>query len=245
MSPRISRDPADKENGSTKNKRHRRREGPAAHHSFHTILQIACWSACMPGTCTPMSLVIAFIGIQGAVMAGDMREIITRGDRISTETLEQELYSGLIVTDEDLKKRAGELGIFLIIRDDKRKVTQRDGILVGEVSETEGGVTRKRRLYATAGEYALAGITDADLRLTGKGKASNFVVLGNQITKQIAHDCIQEHWKNGGMHDAIRILMLSMERASKATASVSGLYTLIHTPAKVSLSEVIGRDSRQ
>jgi hypothetical protein len=199
----------------------------------------------MPGTCTPMSLVIAFIGIQGAVMAGDMREIITRGDRISTETLEQELYSGQIVTDDNLRKRAGELGISLAIRDDKRKVTQRDGILVGEVSETEGGVTRKRRLYATAGEYALAEITDADLRLTGKGSASNFVVLGNQVTKQIAHTCIQEHWKNGGMHDAIRILMLTMERASKATASVSGLYALIHTPVKVSLSAVIERDSRQ
>jgi len=191
-----------------------------------------------------MSLVIAFIGIRGAVMAGDMREIITRGDRMPSETLEHELYSGLIVTEDELRKRAGELGISLTIRDDKRKVIRRDGILVGEVSETEGGVTRKRRLYATAGEYALAGITDADLRLTGKGKASNFVVLGNQITQQIAHTCIQEHWKNGGVHDAIRILMLSMERASKATASVSGLYCLIHTPAKVSLSEVIGRDSR-
>ena len=199
----------------------------------------------MPGTCVPMSLVIAFIGIQGAVMAGDMREIITYGDRISTETLEHELYSGLISTDDDLKKRAGELGISLTIRNDKRKVTQRDGILVGEVSETEGGVTRKRRLYATTGEYALAEITDADLRLTGKGKASNFVVLGNQVTKQIAHSCIQEHWKNGGMHDAIRILMLSMESASKVTASVSVLYTLIHTPAKVSLSDVIEQDSRQ
>ena len=94
----------------------------------------------MQGTCVPMSLVIAFIGAQGAVMAGDMREIITRGDRVSTETLEQELYSGQIVTDDDLKKRAEALGISLIIRDDKRKVTLRDGILVGEVSETEGGV---------------------------------------------------------------------------------------------------------
>ncbi len=192
-----------------------------------------------------MTLVIAFIGIHGAVIAGDMREIITRGDTMSTETLEQELYNGLIVTDEDLIKRAGDLGVSLTIRDDKRKVMHRDGILVGEVSETEGGVTRKRRLYATAGEYALAEVTDSAVRQTGKGKASNFVVLGNQITKQIAHSCIQEHWKNGGIHDAIRIIMLSMERASKATSSVSGLYTLIHTPAKVSLSEVIGRDSRE
>ena len=192
-----------------------------------------------------MSLVIAFIGMQGAVMAGDMREIITCGDKVSTETLEQELYSGQIVTDDALKKRAEALGISLTIHDDKRKVTRRDDILVGEVSETDGGIRKKRRLYATAGEFALAEIADADLRLTKKGTASNFVVLGNQITKQITHSCIREHWKNGSMHDAIRILMLSMERASKATASVSGLYTLIHTPAKGSLSALIERDSRQ
>jgi len=59
-----------------------------------------------------MSLVIAFIGARGAVMAGDTREIITRGDRIPTDTLEHELYSGGIVTDADLYKRAEELGIF-------------------------------------------------------------------------------------------------------------------------------------
>lgn len=191
-----------------------------------------------------MSLVIAFIGTHGAVMAGDMREITTRGGRISTETLEHELYTGIIITDEDLKKRADDLGVLLAIRDDKRKVSPRHGILVGEVSETEKGVIRKRRLYATAGEYALADITNSDIRLIGKGKASNFVVLGNQITKQIAHTCIKENWKSGSIHDAMRIIMLCMEKASNATASVSGLYNLIQTSSKVSLSEIIGRDLR-
>jgi len=189
-----------------------------------------------------MSLVIAFIGAQGAVMAGDMREIITLGDKISTETLENELYRGMIVTDAGLKKRADDLGIFLSIRDDKRKVTEWDGILVGEVSETKGGVVKKRRLYATAGEYALAETTGSGFRLTGTGKAGNFVVLGNQITQQIAHACIREHWNNGTITDAIRIIILSMERASAATASVSALYTLVQTPARVSLSDVIERD---
>jgi hypothetical protein len=191
-----------------------------------------------------MSLVIAFIGARGAVMAGDMREIITCGDRISTETLEHELYSGMIITDEDLQKRAGELGILLTIRDEKRKVTQRHGILVGEVSETEGSAVRKRRLYATAGEYALIEITNSEFRMTARGKAGNFVVLGNRLTKQIAYSCIKENWKNGSIHDAIRIIMLSMEKASKSTASVSGLYNLIQTPLKASLSEVIEREIR-
>jgi hypothetical protein len=192
-----------------------------------------------------MSLLIGFIGKQGAVLAGDMREIITCGDRICTETLERELYNGLIVTDEELCKRAGELGISLTVRDDKSKVTLRGGIIVGEVCETEGNLTRKKRLYATTGEYALAEITGTDLIVSGKGKSSSFVVLGNSVTRQIAHTCIQEHWKGGGMHDAIRVIIRAMDTASKATASVSGTYTLIQTQLKVSLSAVIGQDRSQ
>jgi hypothetical protein len=175
-------------------------------------------------------------------MAGDLREIVTRGDRIPTGTLEHELYTGMIVTDAALSKRAGELGIYLAIRDDKRKVTQRDGVLVGEVSETESGITKKRKLYATAGEYAIAEISGSDIRITGKGKAGNFVVLGNQITKQVAHTCIMENWNNSGIRDAIKVIMLCMERASAATASVSSLYTLIQTSKKTSLSGIIGQD---
>jgi hypothetical protein len=193
---------------------------------------------------TLVSLVIAFIGAHGAVMGADTREVITSGDKIPTETLEHELYTGLIVTDEALVRRAGELDIILTIRDDKRKITQRGGALVTEVCETEGGVCRKRRLYATAGEYALAGITDGEIRVSGRGKASTFVVLGNQVTQQIAHACIQEHWKNGTMHDAIRIIMLSMQRASDASASVSRSFDLIQTGVKVSLSEVIEQDTK-
>jgi hypothetical protein len=189
-----------------------------------------------------MSLVIAFIGAQGAAMAGDLREIITRGDKLSTQVLENELYSGRIVTDADLKKRADDLGIFLSIRDDKRKVTERDGILVGEVSESEGGVVKKRRLYATVGEYALAEVTGSEIQMSGSGNASNFVVLGNEVSQQVARACIREHWNNGTIHDAIRVIMLTMERASGATASVSALYTLIQTPAKASLSAVIEQD---
>jgi hypothetical protein len=191
-----------------------------------------------------VSLVIAFIGKQGAVMAGDTREIITVGDEKSTEILEHELYSGQLITDEDVKKRAGDLGISLIINDDKRKVTQRDGMLVGEVSETKCGVTRSRRLYATAGEYVLTEVTGSTVHVTGKGTASNFVVLGNEITQRNAHACIREQWNHGGMQDAIRIIMLSMKRASDATASVSGLCNLINSTMKISLSECIERENR-
>jgi len=44
------------------------------------------------------------------------------------------------------------------------------------------------------------------------------------------------------MHDAIKIIMLSMQRASDASASVSRSFDLIQTTGKVSLSEVIEQD---
>jgi hypothetical protein len=186
--------------------------------------------------------VIAFIGAKGAVMAGDTREIMFCGDADSTGTLERELYGGRIVTDADLLGRAEELKIRLSIRDDKRKVTQRDGVLVGEVSESEGGEVRIKRLYATAGEYAVAEITGSGFRLTGSGRAGSFVVLGNQVTKETARACIRETWNAGTIHDAIRTIMLAMERASAATASVSGLYNLVQTPEKADLAGAIGKD---
>lgn len=192
-----------------------------------------------------MSLVIAFIGRQGAVMAGDMRELITSGDSASTEILERELYNGLIITDNCLRERAGSLGISITIRDDTRKVTQRDGILVGEVSETQGGITRKKRVYGTTGRYVLAGVTGSDIQVQGTGTAGNFVVLGNQVTKHAARDSIREHWNNGGMQDAVRVIIMAMQRASERSASVSGQYSLIQTPDTVSIDEVIERDRRQ
>jgi len=193
---------------------------------------------------TPVSLVIAFIGAHGAAMGGDRREVITRGDRIMTETLEHELYSGQIVTDEALIQRAQELGVLLTIRDDKRKITQRDGVLVGEVSEAEGGVIKKRRLYATGGGYALAEITNGEIRVSGKGRASTFVVLGNQVTQDIAHSFIRENWKNGTLHDAIRIIVLSMQRATATSASVSGSFDLIQTQNNEAIDTVIEHDCR-
>ena len=186
-----------------------------------------------------MTLVMAFIGKAGAVMAGDMREITFLGDRVSMERLEEELYTGCIVTDEDLKKRAGELGVKLGIRDDKVKVSEKEGVLVGEVASLEGGVLRKRRVYASAGSYAIVDIDGPSATLRGRDGAGNFVVLGNELTKEIAHRCIRERWKNGSLQDAVEIITRAMERASAVTPSVSRRFILLQTSEKVDLGKVI------
>ncbi|MCT8337684.1 DUF2121 domain-containing protein [Methanoculleus sp. Afa-1] len=192
-----------------------------------------------------MTLVIAFIGEQGAVMAGDMREIAFGGDELLIEELERELYSGSISSDNDLTERADAIGVTIRLRDDKTKVMQRDGVLVGEVTETEGASVRCRRLYAAKGNYAIAELVDSRLRVIQKGRASNFVVLGNDITKRVADRCIREMWEGGTVQDALRLIMLTMQIAAGVTASVSRTFVLVHTDTAADISNAIANDSRE
>ena len=192
-----------------------------------------------------MTLVIAFIGEQGAVMAGDMREIAFQGDDSCIDELEHELYSGLIASDDDLKERAAEFGVTIRVRDDKAKVSEQNGVLIGEVTETGESEIHRRRLYATRGSYAITEVIDSRLRVTQRGRASNFVVLGNDITKQIASQCIERAWEGGTVPDAMRVVMLTMQIAASVTASVSRTFMLVHTDLAANLSDAIDKDSRE
>lgn len=192
-----------------------------------------------------MTLVIAFIGKQGAVMAGDMREIAFGGEDSLIEELERELYDGSIASDRELAERADEIGVTIQVRDDKTKVSQRDGVLVGEVTETEGAKTSRKRVYATKGSYAIAEAADSRLRVMQKGRASNFVVLGNEVTKRVANQCIQGMWEEGTIQDALRLIMLTMQIAASVTASVSRTFVLVHTDIVADISSAIAKDSRK
>lgn len=190
-----------------------------------------------------MSLVIAFIGSQGAVMAGDMREILFLGDASCRDALEAELYDGRIVTDDALQRRAEEIGIAVHVRDTKAKVSEREGILVGEVGETEAGIVRKRRLYASQGSYAIADFDEGGMTLVSKGAGSTFTVLGNAVAKEIANRCIRESWKGGGLAEAVRTITFTMQTAARTTASVSNEYVLLQTPHKRDIFAVLKEDA--
>jgi hypothetical protein len=190
-----------------------------------------------------MSLVIAFIGSQGAVMAGDLREILFLGDASCRAALEAELYDGRIVTEDHLQCRAGEIGIAIHVRDTKSKVSERDGILVGEVGETEAGIVRKRRLYASQGQYVLADFTPEGMTLVSKGSGSTFIVLGNEVAKAIANRCIRESWKGGGLAEAIRTIIFTMQVAARTTASVSREYVLVQTRQRRDVFDALERDA--
>ncbi|MCO5382431.1 MAG: DUF2121 domain-containing protein [Methanosarcina barkeri] len=193
-----------------------------------------------------MTLVIAFIGKNGAVMTGDLREITFEGDKSDRERLEKELYSGAIVTDEELVKKAEEFGVGITVTDCKSKVSERNGVLMGEVSSIEGGVVKKRRLYASAGNYAITELRDIEIILTSHGKGSNFIAFGNEFTKQIANKCFKDNWtKKSNFQDAVKILMLCMETAARKTASVSKQFFLIQTALNVDVLKVVEEDLKE
>jgi hypothetical protein len=177
-----------------------------------------------------MSLVIAFIGKNGAVMAGDMREISFQGEKSEREKLEKELYCGSLVTEDELAKKAEELKVKISVTNFKNKISERNGILIGEVSSFEDGVLKIRRLYASAGNYAIAELRNSELTLISHGKGSNFIAFGNEFTKQIADKCFQNNWtKKSNFQDAAKIIKLCMESAARKTASVSKQFNLLQT----------------
>lgn len=188
-----------------------------------------------------MSLVIGFSGREGAVIAGDLREILMQGPDAEICGFEQELYSGQIVDDSDLGKRALARGIILRIRDDKCKVSDHEGILIGEVSESDGAIVRRRRLYVACGSYAIVDKNGQKTVLRQEGQGSTFVVLGNEVTKRIAHGLIRSEWNCGTYPDAVRLIIRIMNAAASGTASVSKAYTILQTRKKTDrdLKEII------
>jgi hypothetical protein len=129
-----------------------------------------------------MSLIIAFSGSRKAIIGGDKRSITFLG---SCALLEQELYSGDLQTDQDLIKRARELGASLQVADGREKVWQQGDILVGEVTEISPAAERRRRIYLVPGAYIMADITGQEAKIIGQGKVA-CMILGNKISQQLA-----------------------------------------------------------
>jgi len=178
---------------------------------------------------------MAFSGLHGAVMAGDHREIFFQGDPQNIAILEKELNCAQIRTDRQLKDRASELGVRITISDTKCKVAEKNGLLIGEVTETDGAIIRRRRLCVSCGQYAIAEKTGPEWALLSSGSGSHFLVLGNDAIKEIAHRCIREHWSagRGTLADAVKVILMAMQESASGTPSVSGTYTLVQTRRKV------------
>jgi len=132
-----------------------------------------------------MSIVIGYYGNNGAVIGGDRRNILFRGDPERREELEKKLYSGEIKDEEELKKVAEKLGIKVYIEDERVKVKKINNTLVGEVRSI-GVDSRRRRMYLTKGMCAIVEILNDDVINKSLKKGSGIVIFGNKHLKEIA-----------------------------------------------------------
>jgi len=202
-----------------------------------------------------MSLVIALAASREAVIGADRRAIAFLG---SCPKLEEELYSGLIKNDQQLRDRARELGAALQITNSKEKIWKRGDLLVGEVTEISLELCRRRRIYLTPGASLQVDITsgkvaDANANLdsdgcdcagckeTGRKEASGkarirawngigCTVFGNRFTQKLAYD---EVGRTGGRVNEPLIKSI-LVKAGESTASVSRECTVLHSDIKQS-----------
>ena len=168
-----------------------------------------------------MSLVVAFAGKKRAILGGDKRSIAFFG---RAEALEEELYSGRIRTDEELRRRAEELGSNIRISDGREKVWKwgDGGVLVGEVTELSVDSQRRRRIYLVPGGYLLVEIAGKKAEVSKRGK-STLIILGNRFTREFAYQRLGA----SGKPPELSSMRSLFEEAMEATASVSPDYTLL------------------
>ena len=172
-----------------------------------------------------MSLVIALALSREAIIGADRRSISFFGP---CQALEEELYSGKIEDDCDLESRAKELEASLQISDGREKVWKRAEILVGEVTEVSASLSRRRRIYLTAGASLQVEIEEADGSGVARVRAWGGVgctVFGNRFTQNLAS---QEIARAGGRVDE-ELIRAILQKAGRETASVSRESTVLRT----------------
>ena len=141
-----------------------------------------------------MSLIIAYIGKKGCVMTGDKRKIGYFGGKENLETLEKELYEGIIKSDDEFMNRAGELGISIKITDDASKLKIVGNTVRGEVSTKGTFETKRRRIYGTTNGYQIVELLGSETKSRKAGE-KGIIIFGNNYAKQLAQTLIQRKWK--------------------------------------------------
>lgn len=198
-----------------------------------------------------MSLIITYISSKGCVMAGDKRRIAYFGDKSSREILEDELYAGKIKSDDELQRRASELGVNIKVTDDTCKVRSLGDVVVGEISQKTPFETRRRRIYATTGAYQIIELTGSRITSMEKGDTA-IIVFGNKIAKEITNRFLKKRWRTKtSLKDVADLFRELMDHVSSQTPSVGSEYDLfIKSPsldkksAHKLLSDTIVRDVR-
>ncbi|MDR0912452.1 MAG: DUF2121 domain-containing protein [Methanobrevibacter sp.] len=141
-----------------------------------------------------MSLIIAYVGKKGCVMAGDKRRISYFGDKEDINSLEEKLYSGNISTNEELKKIAKSLNVSIQISDNESKLKVLDNAIVAEVSTKSTKVAKRKRVYGTTNGYKIIELEGTEIIKDDEGESA-IIVFGNKITKSLANELLKTEFK--------------------------------------------------
>lgn len=142
-----------------------------------------------------MSLIIAYVGKKGCVMASDKRRIAYFGNKENLEALESELYNGEIATDEELYKRAKDFDISIKISDDGNKIDTVGNTVMGEVASKGAFETKRRRIYGTTNGYQIIEIIGSEIVSRSAGEKA-IIIFGNNFAKKEAEALISKKWKS-------------------------------------------------
>ena len=139
-----------------------------------------------------MSLIIAYVGKKGCVMASDKRRIAYFGNK--RQALEDELYDGSITTDEELYQRSKELDVPIKISDDADKIRIVGNTVRGEVSTKGTHETKRKRIYGTTNGYQIVELIGSETKSRQAGE-KGIILFGNDFAKKQAETLIQRRWK--------------------------------------------------
>jgi len=159
-------------------------------------------------------------------MVGDRRRIGFFGDKEKREKLEEYIYTGAIITDEELFKVTEEHGITLKVSDNARKVRVINNVIVGEVRHKTPFETRRKRIYATTNGYIITELTGSHIDKYEDGDSS-IIIFGNEFTKAKANELVKRYWKSrASLKNVFEVFKKVMDEISKITPSVSKEYDI-------------------
>lgn len=196
-----------------------------------------------------MSLIIAYIGKKGCVMAADKRKIAYFGDKEGLSVLEGELYNGSIQTDDELFKRAEELGIAIKITDGASKLLEIGDIIRGEVSSKGSFESKRKRVYGTTNGYQLVELLGSETKSRKAGN-NGIILFGNKYAKKLAQKLISSKWSSSQnlrkMAEVFEEILLEVSSKTPTVGDTFDVFvkqpTYSQTTAQMNLNKTIDHD---
>ncbi|ADP77630.1 Uncharacterized conserved protein UCP019262 [Methanothermus fervidus DSM 2088] len=168
-----------------------------------------------------MSLILAYVGKKGCVIAGDKRKIAYFGDKSSRKILEEKLYTGKIKTLDELFEEAKKLGVSINITDNAKKVREKGHVAIGEVGIKATHSAKRRRLYATTNCYEIIELEGSKIVKRKKGNSA-LIVFGNRITKKISNEILKKEFNpKMSLQEIANLFKKIIKKASELTPTIN------------------------